>query len=52
MVASPLGPSRICGTGLEDYVGGAWSFASQQDGKTVENTFCTPFMGYPYYSKQ
>ncbi|MFS0614007.1 glycoside hydrolase family 172 protein [Lederbergia ruris] len=40
----------ICGTGMEDYFGGAWSFANQQDGKTVENTYCTPFMGYPYYS--
>jgi hypothetical protein len=40
----------ICGTGTEDYFGGAWSFASQKDGKTIENTYCTPFMGYPYYS--
>ena len=40
----------ICGTGTEDYFGGAWSFASQEDGKTVENTYCTPFLGYPYYS--
>ncbi|MBM7654532.1 glycoside hydrolase family 172 protein [Neobacillus cucumis] len=40
----------ICGTGTEDYFGGAWSFATQKDGKTVENTYCTPFLGYPYYS--
>ncbi len=40
----------ICGTGTEDYFGGAWSFATQVNGKTVENTYCTPFMGYPYYS--
>lgn len=40
----------ICGTGMEDYFGGSWSFASQVDGKTVENTYCTPFLGYPYYS--
>ncbi|AZO96360.1 glycoside hydrolase family 172 protein [Halocella sp. SP3-1] len=40
----------ICGTGMEDYFGGAWSFALQEDGKTVENTYCTPFLGYPYYS--
>ena len=40
----------ICGTGTEDYFGGAWSFATQENGKTVENTFCTPFLGYPYYS--
>lgn len=41
----------ICGTGTEDYFGGAWSFAGQRDGETVEQTFCTPFLGYPYYSK-
>lgn len=41
----------ICGTGMEDYFGGAWSFASQADGKTLENTYCTPFLGYPFYSK-
>lgn len=40
----------ICGTGTEDYFGGAWSFATQENGQTVENTFCTPFLGYPYYS--
>ena len=40
----------LCGTGTEDYFGGAWSFATQKNGKTVENTYCTPFMGYPYYS--
>lgn len=40
----------ICGTGTEDYFGGAWSYAAQKDGKTVECTYCTPFMGYPYYS--
>jgi hypothetical protein len=41
----------IVGTGTEDYFGGAWSFASQREGKTVENNFCTPFMGYPYFSR-
>ncbi|WP_080831752.1 glycoside hydrolase family 172 protein [Cohnella massiliensis] len=41
----------ICGTGTEDYFGGAWSFATQKDGRTVENTYCTPYMGYPYYSR-
>ena len=40
----------ICGTGTEDYFGGAWSFATQDKGRTVENTYCTPYMGYPYYS--
>jgi hypothetical protein len=29
----------ICGTGTEDYVGGAWSFGS---------TYSTPFLGYPF----
>ena len=42
----------ICGTGTEDYFGGAWSFATQENGKTVENTYCTPFLGYPYYSNR
>ena len=40
----------ICGTGTEDYFGGAWSFAVQENGRTVDNTYCTPFLGYPYYS--
>ena len=41
----------ICGTGTEDYFGGAWSFASyDEDGKMHETTYHTPFMGYPYYS--
>ncbi len=40
----------ICGTGTEDYFGGAWSFASYEGGKMKETTYCTPFMGYPYYS--
>ena len=40
----------ICSTGTEDYFGGAWSFADQIHGKTVEKTYSTPFMGYPFYS--
>lgn len=40
----------VCGTGTEDYFGGAWSFAAQEGGRTVEQTYCTPFLGYPYYS--
>lgn len=40
----------ICGTGTEDYFGGAWSFAEQEEGRTVERTYSTPFLGYPYYS--
>ncbi|MCI6004583.1 MAG: glycoside hydrolase family 172 protein [Blautia sp.] len=42
----------ICGTGTEDYFGGAWSFATRENGRTVENTYSTPFMGYPYYSNR
>lgn len=41
----------ICGTGMEDYFGGSWSFARQINGKTVEQNYCTPYLGYPYYSK-
>lgn len=39
----------ICGTGTEDYFGGAWSFATQQDGRTIENQYQTAFMGYPFH---
>ncbi len=41
----------ICGTGMEDYFGGSWSFAKQDGGKTVERTFNSPFLGYPFYSR-
>jgi len=34
----------ICGTGTEDYFGGAWGF----DGET----YSTPFLGYPLYRKE
>ena len=42
----------ICGTGTEDYVGGAWCFY-QKDGQGVirETTYSTPFLGYPFYSR-
>jgi hypothetical protein len=41
----------ICGTGLEDYFGGAWGFITTKEGENaVENTFSTPFLGYPFYS--
>jgi hypothetical protein len=33
----------ICGTGTEDYVGGAWCFGS---------TYSTPFLGYPWASQE
>ncbi len=42
----------ICGTGTEDYFGGAWSFASFEQEEMYETTYSTPFLGYPYYSKK
>lgn len=33
----------ICGTGTEDYFGGAWGFG---------DTFSTPFLGYPLWQKE
>ena len=41
-----------CGTGTEDYFGGAWSFTKTENGVAREQTYCTPFMGYPYYSRE
>ncbi len=41
----------ICSTGSEDYFGGAWSFARQKQGKTVEQTYSTAYLGYPYHSR-
>lgn len=41
----------ICGTGTEDYFGGSWSFARQSGGRTVEQNYCMPYIGYPYYSR-
>ena len=32
----------ICGTGTEDYFGGSWSFARQENGKTVEQHGAQP----------
>lgn len=34
----------ICGTGTEDYFGGAWGFGGQ--------TYCTPFLGYPLFRNE
>jgi hypothetical protein len=41
----------ICGTGTEDYFGGAWCFYEKRDGKIVETPYNTPYLGYPFYSK-
>ena len=40
----------LSSTGSEDYFGGAWSFGVQKDGVTIEQNYCAPYMGYPYYS--
>lgn len=43
----------ICGTGVEDYVGGAWGFYEKDEKGVVSRettTYNTPFMGYPYHS--
>jgi hypothetical protein len=34
----------VCGTGTEDYFGGAWGFGGE--------TYSTPFLGYPLYRKE
>lgn len=41
----------ICGTGMEDYFGGSWSFAAHTDGKMREQCYNTPYLGYPFYSR-
>jgi hypothetical protein len=37
----------ICGTGTEDYFGGAWGFVMDHTRDMTPRTFSTPFMGYP-----
>ncbi|RAP73573.1 glycoside hydrolase family 172 protein [Paenibacillus montanisoli] len=37
----------ICGTGTEDYVGGAWCFA----GEDGPESYSTPFLGYKFYKE-
>lgn len=40
----------ICGTGEEDYFGGAWSFATHdKDGNCIETNFNGLYLGYPFY---
>ena len=40
----------ICGTGEEDYSGGAWSFATHdKDGNCIETNFNGLYLGYPFY---
>lgn len=42
----------ICGTGMEDYFGGSWSFARRENGRMIEQTYTTAYLGYPYYSNR
>jgi hypothetical protein len=42
----------ICGTGTEDYFGGAWCFTSQPPGPKGTETYSTPFLGYPFYRNE
>jgi hypothetical protein len=41
----------ICGTGLEDYVGGAWAFQDHQKRwpAPIPETYSAPFLGYSQY---
>ena len=41
----------ICGTGMEDYFGGAWSFGEMQNGRMVEKTYGMLQFGYPFYAR-
>lgn len=42
----------ICGTGTEDYVGGAWCFTDEdEDGVRRAQTYSTAFLGYPQYDE-
>lgn len=40
----------ICGTGLEDYAGGAWAFQNEltNDREPEVHTFSAPYFGYPH----
>jgi hypothetical protein len=40
----------ICGTGTEDYFGGAWCFYEEHEGMVREKTYSTPFLGHHYFS--
>lgn len=40
----------ICGTGTEDYFGGAWAFGIPHNGHAVETTFSSLYTGFPYFS--
>jgi D-arabinan exo alpha-(1,3)/(1,5)-arabinofuranosidase (non-reducing end) len=41
------GSPTICGTGTEDYFGGAWGFVMDHARDLSPQTYSTPFLGYP-----
>ncbi len=41
----------ICGTGTEDYFGGAWNFGGNYK-DTFGQHYSTPFLGFPYSERQ
>ncbi|MCB9846596.1 MAG: DUF2961 domain-containing protein [Phycisphaeraceae bacterium] len=43
---SANGPT-ICGTGTEDYFGGAWGFVTEPERSMRPTTYSTAFLGYP-----
>ncbi len=45
--ADPLDAPTICGTGTEDYFGGAWGFVMDHARDLTPTLFSTPFLGYP-----
>lgn len=42
----------ICGTGTEDYFGGAWCYTKKVGHKYIEQQYNTPYLGYPYFSTE
>jgi hypothetical protein len=45
------GHPTICGTGTEDYFGGAWCFGGGKEPAKTQ-TYSTPFLGYPLYRSE
>lgn len=43
----PPDAPTICGTGTEDYFGGAWGFVMDHTRELAPVPFSTPFLGYP-----
>ncbi len=46
MDGDELSPT-ICGTGTEDYFGGAWGFVMDHETDLRPETFTSPYLGYP-----